>query len=560
MHLFSSTVLPMSIRTAARRAALEATSLRECVRAGMFRIDRPPVLVKGVRGMRRYGSMGGVLAFSAARYPDRVALIDELGSLTFAELDARSNALANAWLERGFQAGGGVAIMARNHRGFVDAAFAAAKVGARIILLNTDFAGPQLNEVCVREGIDVLVADQEYADHVRSVSAPVGTFFAWVDDEPGGETLEQLIAAGDSSLPPKAKAESKVIILTSGTTGKPKGTERPDPRSLIPVGGLFAKVPYRSGDVMECCPPMFHSLGYAQLMLAAVLGQTLVIRRYFDPAATLQSLDRNQVTFLAAVPVMLRRIVDLGPQAREGLDLSRLRIALTAGSQLGADLCVRVTEAFGPVLHNLYASTEVAYVSIADPSELAREPGSVGSAFSGSVVKILDGLGREVPVGTSGRIFVSNGVQFSGYTGGGGKEVIDGLMSSGDVGHFDADGLLFIDGRDDEMIISGGENLFPGEVEELLLAHPGIVEASAVGVPDEEYGMRLHAFVVRGDPGSGPGSGSVLTEADVKAHVRANLARFKVPREVTFLDELPRNPAGKVLKRELVAAVERNGQ
>jgi fatty-acyl-CoA synthase len=305
-------------------------------------------------------------------------------------------------------------------------------------------------------------------------------------------------------------------------------------------------VPYRSGGVLESCPPFFHSRGYAQLMLGITLGMTVVMRRYFDPAATLASIERNKVTMLAAVPVMLQRIVDLGPEAREGLDLSSLTVVLSGGSQLGADLAVRVTDAFGPVLRNLYASTEVAYVSIAGPDELAINPGTVGSAFLGSTVKILDDAGRELPTGETGRIFVANGVQFSGYTGGGGKEIVDGLMSSGDVGHFDENGLLFVDGRDDEMIISGGENLFPGEVEECLAAHPGVLEVAAIGVPDEEYGARLGVFVVRGPDGAD------LTADDVRQHVRSTLARFKVPRDVTFLEELPRNPAGKVLKRELV--------
>ena len=537
----------MKITQLTRRLALEAMSFRESVRAGVFRLDSPGVLARGISGMRKYGPMGGVLVFTANRYPDRVGVIDELGQLTYAELEARSNALANAWIDRGYTAGGGIAIMVRNHRGFVDASFAAAKVGARLIYLNTDFGGPAIADVCEREGVDILVCDQQYAGLLDGISPPQGTYLAWIDDADAAAsayTLDGAIAAGAPTLPLAPAVQAKVIILTSGTTGRPKGTERPNPKSLIAVGGLFAKVPYRSGGVLEACPPFFHSLGYAQLMLGVTIGMTVVMRRYFDPKATLESLDRNKVTFLAAVPVMLRRIVDLGPEAREGLDLSTLQTILTGGSQLGADVAVRVTEAFGPVLHNLYASTEAAYVSIADPAELAREPGSVGTPFIGSVVKILDDRGRELPTGQTGRIFVGNGVQFSGYTGGGGKEMIDGLMSSGDVGHFDASGLLFVDGRDDEMIISGGENLFPGEVEELLAGHPDIIEVAAIGVPDEEYGARLQAFVVRVPDSS-------LTADGVKEYVRSNLARFKVPRDVVFLDLLPRNPAGKVLKREL---------
>lgn len=529
------------------RAAGEALSFKSCVDVGLVRIDPPWVLARGAAGLARYGAMGGAIGLSAARYPDQIAVHDELGSLTYADLDRRSNALANAWRERGLRPGHGVAILARNHRGFLDATFAAAKCGARIVLLNTDFAGPQIREVCAREGVDVLVHDEEYAAMVDDVEARHGKYLAWTD-APREDTLESLIASSSTAAPPRVAQASKIIILTSGTTGTPKGAQRAEPRSLLPFGGLFGKVPYRSGEVMECCAPMFHALGFAQAMLGIALGHSLVLRRRFDPQATLESIDRFRVTTLIVVPVMLQKIVDLGPQARAGLDLGSLRIAFVAGSQLGADLCNRVTEAFGPVIYNLYGSTEVAYATIATPEELAVEPGSVGSVVAGTVVKILDDDGNEVPTGTSGRIFVANTIQFTGYTGGGGKEVIDGLMSSGDVGHFDANGLLFIDGRDDDMIVSGGENLFPGEVEQLLAGHPGIVEVSAVGVPDEQFGMRLHVFVVRRD--------AALTEDDVKAHVRDHLARFKVPRAVTFLDELPRNPTGKVLKRELAALVD----
>ncbi|MCW2855589.1 MAG: Plipastatin synthase subunit [Marmoricola sp.] len=524
------------------RVGLEAMSLRECVRTGLLRVDPPHVLARGLWGMSKFGAMGGVLSMSAARYPDRVAVLDELGPLTYAELDERTNALANAWLDRGFTPGGGIAILARNHRGFLDAVYAAAKVGARIILLNTDFAGPQITEVCAREGVDILVHDEEYAEMVGGVRAPVGKFLAWSGTR-RPTSIETLISASRTDSPPRPGEVPKIIILTSGTTGTPKGAQRAEPRSLAPMGGLFAKVPYRSGEVMECCAPMFHALGFAQAILAAGLGHTLVIRRYFDPATVLASVSTNGVTTMIVVPVMLQRMMDLGPEARAGLDLSSLRIVFVAGSQLGADLCTRVTEAFGPVVYNLYGSTEVAYATIGTPAELAMAPGSVGSVVAGTTVRILDDEGREVPTGVTGRIFVANGIQFTGYTGGGGKEVIAGLMSSGDVGHFDDKGLLFIDGRDDDMIVSGGENLFPGEVEELLAAHPGIVEVSAIGVPDETFGMRLHAFVVRRD--------TALTEDEVKDHVKSNLARFKVPREVTFLDELPRNPTGKVLKRQL---------
>jgi fatty-acyl-CoA synthase len=289
---------------------------------------------------------------------------------------------------------------------------------------------------------------------------------------------------------------------------------------------------------------MFHALGFAQALVGVGLGSTLVIRRRFDPEETLRSLERHRASAMVMVPVMLQRALDTLEQMQSEPDTSSLRIIFLSGSQLGADLARRATEAFGPVLYNLYGSTEVAYATIATPEDLREAPSSVGKVVRGSVVKLLDENCREVPQGETGRIFVGNIGQFEGYTGGGGKEMVEGLMSSGDVGHFDQNGRLFIDGRDDEMIVSGGENVFPAEVEELLSHHDSISEAAVIGVDDEQFGQRLKAFVVtRGDASP--------SEDDVKGYVKENLANYKVPREVVFVDELPRNATGKVVKRDL---------
>jgi fatty-acyl-CoA synthase len=491
----------------------------------------------------RYGMLGGALSAAAIRSGDRTGVLDERGKLTFAELDERSNRLANAWREQGLRAGDGVTVLARNHRFFVDAVFAAAKSGARIILLNTDFAAPQIREVAGREGTDLLVHDDEYANMLEGIDPPRGRFRAWTDEQ-GDDTLEALIEAGDPSAPPKAETKPKIIILTSGTTGSPKGAPRSEPRSLAPVGGLLSKVPFRAREVTECCAPMFHALGFTGMILSVALGSTLVLRRKFDPAATLDSLENNRPTAMIVVPVMLQRMLDLGDDAFKQRDFSALKIIFVSGSALGPELAKRTINKFGPVLYNLYGSTEIAYATIATPEDLEDEPGSVGKVVRGAVVKILDDEGNEVSAGDTGRIFVGNAIQFEGYTGGESKEQLKGLMSSGDVGHFDSDGRLFIDGRDDEMIVSGGENVFPAEVEELLASHDSIEEAAAIGVEDERFGQRLKAFVVLRE-------GADLSEDDVKQYVRDNLARYKSPREVVFVDELPRNPTGKVLKREL---------
>jgi fatty-acyl-CoA synthase len=334
------------------------------------------------------------------------------------------------------------------------------------------------------------------------------------------------------------------VILTSGTTGAPKGAARKEPDSLEPMAAMLSKIPLRAQGATMIAAPMFHSWGFAHFTLALPLASTLVLRRKFDPEDTLRAVAHHRASALALVPVMLQRILDLGAETISRYDLHALKVIALSGSALPGDLATRTMDVFGDVLYNLYGSTEVAWATIATPEDLRAAPGTAGRPPMGTVVKLLDGEGREVGSGEGGRIFVQNEMMFDGYTGGGGKEVVGGLMSTGDVGHFDEAGRLFVDGRDDEMIVSGGENVFPREVEDLLADHEAVEEAAVIGVPDEDFGQRLKAFVVRRE-------GAQLDEEDVKRYVKENLARFKVPREVIFVEELPRNATGKVLKRVL---------
>ena len=525
------------------RVRQEVWALGHIARAGGLRPMPIRRLGAMSRAMRDYGPVGAAVSVAALRHGEHTALIDDRGAVSFFDLDSRSNAVANAWREQGLRADDTVAILARNHRGLLDALFAAAKSGARIVLLNTDFGATQIRDVLDRERADLLVHDAEYADAVTGLDLRLGCVHAWTD-QPHRQSLDALIHGGDPTPPPAPTGRATLVIMTSGTTGTPKGAPRSEPRSLLPAGGLLSKAPFRAGEVTECCVPIFHALGFGHVMLGLLLGSTLVVRRRFDPQHTLNSLAVNQATAMIAVPIMLRRMVDLDGRWWAGRDLSALRIIFVAGSQLGATLCTRVTEAFGPVVYNMYGSTEVAYATIATPSDLAAEPGCVGRVVPGTVVKLFDDAGQECPPGTPGRIFVANDIQSDGYTGGGGKDLINGMMASGDIGHFDTAGRLFIDGRDDDMIVSGAENVFPAEVEEALATHPLVMEAAVVGVTDDEYGQRLRSFVALRP-------GAALSDTDLKDYVRQRLARFKVPRDVVFVDALPRNSTGKVLKRLL---------
>jgi fatty-acyl-CoA synthase len=536
-----------SVRGTVSDLLFEARVLRE---AGIVAPMRPDKALRVGLAFLRWGlSPATGVATAAIEHPHEIAVLDERGSLTWERLHSRSNALAHAFAAMGVGPGDGIGLMARNHRGFLETTLAAAKLGASSLYLNTMFSGPQLADVLKREGPKVLVYDEEFGDLLAGVEPGVRRVVAWHDGAPpgGADTLEQLIVeTEDSNLqPPPEKA--RFVVLTSGTTGTPKGAQRTSPDGLMALASLLDMIPYRSRSTMMIAAPLFHSWGLLHFAAIALpTASTMVLRRRFDPEGTLAAIERSRADVFIAVPVMVQRILGLPDEALDRYKLPSLKIAALSGSALPGELAIEWMDRFGDTIYNLYGSTEVAYATIATPADLRAAPGTAGQPPRGTIVRLYDEAGEEVPQGEVGRIFVGASMQMEGYTGGGNKEAIDGLLSSGDVGHFDAAGRLFVDGRDDEMIVSGGENVFPREVEDLLADLDGIAEVAVIGVEDDQFGQRLKAFVVLEQ-------GASLSEADLGAHVKANLASYKTPREIEFLDELPRNATGKVLKRELVA-------
>ena len=523
------------------------------ISSGLIRPMRPDHLVRIGRLYLTWGPTPalGYLAASFTR-PDDTALIDELGALTFAEVNRRTNALAHALADDGIGEGDRVAVMCRNHRGFVDATVALSKLGAHCLYLNTSFAGPQISDVVKREDASAIVYDQEFTDLVADAAEGRKTYVAWEevdgDDDDAIEiddSLEHLIRRGDRSDPVPPGEPGRTVILTSGTTGTPKGATRQSPTSVEPAAALLSKIPLHEGEVTMIAAPLFHAWGFAHFVLGILFGSTLVLRRRFDPEQTLAATAEHRASALVVVPVMLQRILELPEDVRDRYDLRALRVIAVSGSALPGPLATATMDAFGDIVYNLYGSTEVAWATIATPEDLRAAPGSAGQPPRGTIVKLYDDEGREVPQGDTGRIFVGNEMMFEGYTGGGSKEVINGLMATGDVGHFDRGGRLHVDGRDDDMIVSGGENVFPGEVEDLLSGHKGVADVAVFGIDDEKFGQRLKAAVVKR-------KGQTVTEKQLKDYVKANLAAYKVPREIQFVDELPRTATGKILKRELV--------
>jgi fatty-acyl-CoA synthase len=517
--------------------------LRVLAGGGLIRPIGPFAGAKALRSVVRFGigPAGGFTAV-ADRSPRTVALVDELGELTYKQVDERSNALAHALAGLGVGEGDSVAIMCRNHRGFVDASIATAKLGADVLYLNTAFAGPQLAEVVAREKPSVIVYDQEFTGLLAAIDG-VTRVIAWVDgDTAGVPDVESLIAAGPVRPVKAPQRQGRIIILTSGTTGTPKGAPRSE-AGLDAGAALMSRIPLKRGQRVHIAAPLFHTWGLAHFLLAMLLETTMVLSRRFDPEEFLRILDEQRCDGAIVIPVFLQRALQLPEEVRSKYDLSRLQVVASSGSALPGDLATEWMDAFGDNLYNVYGSTEVAYASIARPEDMRAAPGTAGKPPLGAVVRLYDSNDQPVGPLDSGRIFVGNSILFEGYTGGGGKAVIDGLMSSGDVGRFDSEGRLFVEGRDDDMIVSGGENLFPQEVEDCLVRHDAVVEAACVGVDDADFGKRLRGFVV---------VDGEVSEEELKTWVKENLARFKVPREIVFVPELPRNATGKILKRELV--------
>jgi fatty-acyl-CoA synthase len=529
----------------ARRIGLEARSAAVLRRAGLLGAESPQQLLQGLGAMRTYGTFGSAPRVAALRHGDRPAIDDELGLITFNEFDEQVNRLTNAMRAKGLGAGSSVGVLCRNHRMPLIVAFAASRLGMNGIWLNTAFSARQAKEVAEREGVELLIYDEDLSDVAQGAEPPNGKLVTATEDRDADE-LAKLIASGSPELPPPPSRPGRIVLLTSGTTGTPKGAPRPDARSLTIPAAVLERMPLGARETVIVAPPLFHGTGLLIALLTIGLGSKLVLRRRFDPATFLDDIERQRATGVCVVPVMLQRVLALGEEEIRKRDVSSLRVIFCAGAQLPAEVALQTMDLLGDKIYNLYGSTEVSVATLATPADIRAAPTSVGKPALGAQVKILDERGRELPQGQTGRIFVGTTTPFEGYTGGQHKEIIDGLMSTGDVGHFDPDGRLYIDGRDDEMIVSGGENVFPREVEELLITHPEVADVAVIGVEDQEFGQRLKAFVVTAD--SGP-----VTEDDLKAFVKDNLARYKVPREVEFVEEIPRNPTGKILKRVLVA-------
>ncbi|MBL1074848.1 acyl-CoA synthetase [Nocardia sp. 2] len=537
--------------TVLRKASDAALSVNAMVRGGLFNPLRPDVAVRSAVNVLKFGPFAGAVVHAAKTNPKAAAIVDEAGELTFEQIDQQSNAFARGLAAQGLVAGDVIGVLARDHRGMVLSLVAAGKLGVRAVLMNTGFAKPQFADVAAREQVKAVLHDSEFFDLMGAIPAAIPRILTWVDAkdnaDPSIPTIDS-VAAGQSvaAIAPPEKPGG-MVILTSGTTGTPKGAPR-DKVSPFITAQFLDRIPLPRNSTVVMAAPIFHATGLSQFTISIALGNRVVFQqRRFDPETTLKNIQKFRAQGLVVVPTMLQRILDLPPETLAKYKPSEtLRVLFAAGSAIPPDVVTRTLDYFGDSLYNVYGSTECAVMTVAQPAELRKAPTTAGKPPVGIRVALYDENRKRITApNVTGTIFIENGHSFKQYTDGRTKEYVDGLMSSGDVGHFDADGLLFIDGRDDDMIISGGENVFPQEVENLLSNRPDVLEAAVVGVDDRDFGKRLRAIVV-------PGPGSNRDAQELKDYVKENLARYKVPREVIFLDELPRNATGKLLRKPLI--------
>lgn len=497
-------------------------------------------------GMLRWGTSPAVgFSLGAARHPDAVAVIDVDDSarpyVTFSDLDHLCDTFALSLLDRGIKPGTNVAILGRNSRAFLETITAVSRTGADLVYLNTSSSKEAIGEILRDHQVALVIRDEEFADRVPAGVPTIST------DEPSGISLL-------SSLPRKGRLPAvphhgKHIILTSGTTS---GRSRGASRSSVPLDGAAAVLdafPVKMRSTTLIASPLFHSWAWMHHRLATLLDATEIVMRRPDPQRMLELIDTHQVETVVTVPVVLRRMLELPRHIRRRYDLSSLKCVAVSGSALPEDLAPAFMDAFGDVLYNLYGSTEAAFATCATPDDLRVDPTTAGKPLAGVHIEILDRRGRSVPTGTDGRVFVGSRTTFEGYTDGSDKERTRGLVFTGDIGRVDEEGRLTIVGRADDMVITGGENVHPAEVEEVLRKNRDIADVAVVGMPDPVYGSSLVAHVVLTED-------TKPDEEILLAWARDRLGPNHRPRRVVFHDELPRNPTGKILRRVLVGEAE----
>jgi len=502
--------------------------------------------------------------FHAANTPDRPALIQaglpgrkELGAtearrFLYGDLDPFADRIAAALIRRGVGRGSGAIVMLKNRVEYFVLGLGTARAGAAQVTVSWRSTVPELEYLARHSGAEAVFFDADVADTIREAvprlrGVPRRNFISVGGDVPGFPSLEEL-TAGDHGTHADGTADASLVMYTSGTTGKPKGAVRKLQGGVVPSAFAFIEqTPMKLGEIHLTVCPVYHATATGFSNFTFLLGGTVVVLADFRPEGFLDAVERYRITSTALVPTMIHRLVELGPAALRARDTSSLRALFSGGAPLPGGLAIEAMDALGDKVYNFYGATETGIVTLASPADLRAAPGTIGPAIPGNEIRLVDEQGGVVPVGTVGELYARNAMMVEGYHADAEatrSSMLDGFFSVGDLARRDAAGRYFIEGRKRDMIISGGVNVYPAELEAAIEAHPAVAEVAVVGVADREWGERVRAFVVKRP-------GQEVSEDELKAHCRARLAGPKVPRDFVFLESLPRNPTGKILKREL---------
>lgn len=495
-------------------------------RSGLVRLYRPDHLARiGLRLARYQMGPGMGPTAGATLYPGAVGLVDDEGRASMRECDARCAAVAQGLRDIGLVAGDAIGVLARNSAAFYQVAVAASRLGVDLAYLNTGFTPDEVAALGERHRLRAIVYDTEFADRLPGHVLRVPT----TDDPAAGTGAVAWMAAQPARPLPAPGRRSRHAILTSGTTGTPRSVPRTG-GGLDSVVALLSGLPLRVRERHLIAAPLFHAWGWLHMMLTMLLSSTVVLTRRFEPERALALLERERCEVFVAVPAMLQKIMDLPVDVRRRYDVSRLRVVAVSGSALSGRLADELMDEFGDVVFSLYGSTEAGFATVASPSDLRAAPGTAGRALPAVRVRVLDERGRDCPPGVAGAIEVDSRDAAGGSA-----------VRTGDLGWLDEQRRLFVGAREDDMVIVGGENVYPIVVEHALERHPDVVEAAVLGAPDRVLGQVLVAHVALR-----PGCAS--TPETIRQWCRDRLAPFQVPRRIVVHAQLPRNESGKVVK------------
>jgi fatty-acyl-CoA synthase len=496
-----------------------------------------------------------IYSFHAANVPDRPAFIWRDRMHTYASFDARASEVGRAFVANGVGRGQNVLLMMRNRLEFMELNVGAQRVSAPACSVSWRSTAPELAYLAQSSDARMLFIEDCFEEiALEAIERVPGltrqNVFIVGKSQHGFREYEEFLASGVNVTRNVERADvgAAVVIFTSGTTGKPKGAVRTFPREALPQALRFiAETPMTSNDVHLVTCPLYHSTAYGFVSLCGLLATTVVLLDEFKVDAFVDAVEKYKVNSTAVVPTILSRLLRWREEGKNPRDLSSLNAVFTAGAPLPGPLANAFMDEFGDVLHNVYGATETGMVTLAKPSDLRAAPGTIGRIVPGNHLRLIGEDGADAAAGGIGELYVHSPMLVKGYykNDAATKEsMIDGYFSVGDLARIDVNGRVFIEGRRRDLIISGGTNVYPAEVESALDEHPSIEESAVVGVANADLGEHVRAFVVLK-------FGRELTEADLRLFLRKQLSGVKVPREYVFMDELPRNLSGKVLKNEL---------